>query len=160
MARKINSRAERKTKIPLGVKLISIFFYVSAALGLLSVIFSIAIIFNFFNISNLLLGRIFRLYSDKSIIVGIFKGIILCIASVLTAYGLWKLRYWAKILAILLSMLGIISLINSVIANYFYIKIGVQNPLTLIIYTLPGLIISFVIILYLVFSKKVREAFK
>ena len=121
-------------KIPTGVKVVSVLFYIGAALGVLG---SIMLFVGGSFVAGLLPGF-------GSLAGGLFigMGIIMLAISVLDIFvgrGLWKGQRWAWITAIVLLVLGfVLSLIS-------------LNILMIIIYGIIGA--------YLIFSKEVKKVF-
>ncbi|HLC62894.1 MAG TPA: DUF2127 domain-containing protein [Candidatus Nanoarchaeia archaeon] len=129
--------------IPLGVKIISVIYWISAGLlallGLLMMLFSSSI-------NEVLSLMLIGLPSWAFIVLGLFL-VGLGILSFFIARGLWKGRQWAFTLAILFAVLGIINDIVNLILG----KINWQ----LII----GLVFNVIVFSYLAFNKDVRKAF-
>jgi len=125
--------------VPTLVKVIAILHYIGAAL-LLS--FGIFIIVSLSFLVSLF--PILAMFSAFAIVFGIgFIGI--SILFFFIGRGLWKGKNWARIVAIVLYGLGIISSI------YFLVYGNFSSIINLVIVTL--------IFGYLLFSKKVKEAF-
>jgi hypothetical protein len=134
-------------KIPVGVQVISVFYYICAVicilLGLLIVIFSAAIVSIFETQDPELLGVI-----TAGVIVGL--GILLVLLGVLTFFirrGLWNLKPWARILAIILGIAAGAYAIYGMITAFGFMQI-------------INLVISAVIAIYLIVNKEAKSAFK
>jgi hypothetical protein len=136
--------------IPGGVKTISILDWIVAVLGIiLGLLFTVfgALAFSGKGLSEGAggLGDLISVLGEVVLFIGIFLlgfGILM----IFVARGLWKGKNWARIVQIILSVLGIIY------AIWLWIQgSGTGGALNLIV-NLP-------IVSYLSFSKKVREAF-
>ena len=132
----------KKRKAPLGIKIISIIYYIASFLYL-----AIAIVAFFkqdiiSELSKLELLPVMN--SDTIIIFGIFF-LLLSILSFFIARGLLKFQMWARI-----ALLGICAL--NIVGGIFSILEG--NYLSAI-----NLLFNLIIACYLIFSRKVKEAF-
>ena len=135
---------------PLGVKICAVLYYIWAILW---IIFGLFLAIGSSTLVNYLLEQFPQLggYSYGMIIaVGIITGLILIALGILelfVARGLWKLRPWARVIAILLSILAIVD------AAYI-MSIGFQAV------QIVRLVVDCFIVGYLVFSKEARTVFK
>lgn len=133
-------------KIPTGVKIISIVYYITSVLGLLmGLLFFIGAGF-----IGVLLEQVPTLQvigSGLFVVIGIII-IALSILGFFIGRGLWKGKNWARILAIIFTIIGIVLIISSMI-NGGGITGGIIQ-----------LGISAVIGGYLWFSQEVKKAFK
>jgi hypothetical protein len=153
MARKVNSKSgEGSSKLPLGVKIISILYYIGVVLclafGLIILITSKAMAVSMVA-SNPGLG-LESIPSGTLVTLIIIIGVILIGASIFAFFigrGIWRLRKWARITAIILAILGLISAIFSMIIGF--------KPTQIISLLIDGFIAG-----YLLFNKEVKEAFK
>ncbi len=134
----------QQKQVPVGVKIISVLYFIAAILliilGALFIVGAglVSILAEQISILSLIGTGAF-------VIVGIiFIG--LGILGFFVGIGLWKGRGWARILAIIFSVIGII--VSSI---EMYRGQTSEN--------IFGLIISLVILVYLLFSKKVKVAF-
>lgn len=130
----------KKKKVPTLVKVISVFYYIGAFLGLLfGILFMVGA-----KIVYLILDQIPELAALGS---GIFVvlGVILIVMSVVDFFigvGLWNGKRWARIWVIIFCALGILSaIINGILVN------------------LGSLIINLAIGLYFYLDKDVKKAF-
>ncbi len=133
-------------EIPTGVKAISIVYYVFAALLVLSAIG----LFVGSGIITSILDSIPILSIMGALGSGllIFAGVTCLIFGVLEFFigrGLWTAKNWARVLVIIFSCIGVLIGITSITSGFFAIV---------------GLAISGLIGGYLIFSKKVKAAFK
>ncbi|MAG39366.1 hypothetical protein CMI41_00145 [Candidatus Pacearchaeota archaeon] len=130
---------KRKT-LPLGVKIISILYYVCSVLAIIGGIIAIG-----------LSGFADSLPYDveylgiKLIFGGIFA-IIMGIVSFFVAKGLWNLKNWARIVVIIFAALGILDA-GTGIARGFYAT------------GFTGVIVDIIIAAYLIFSEEAKKAF-
>tara|TARA_Y100000310_G_scaffold278888_1_gene297680 strand:- start:1195 stop:1596 length:402 start_codon:yes stop_codon:yes gene_type:complete len=130
---------KRKT-LPLGVKIISILYYVCSVLVVIGGIIAIG-----------LSGFADSLPYDveylgiKLIFGGIFA-IIMGIVSFFVAKGLWNLKNWARIVVIIFAALGILDA-GTGIARGFYAT------------GFTGVIVDIIIAAYLIFSEEAKKAF-
>ena len=130
---------KRKT-LPLGVKIISILYYVCSVLAIIGGIIAIG-----------LSGFADSLPYDveylgiKLIFGGIFA-IIMGIVSFFVAKGLWNLKNWARIVVIIFAALGILDA-GTGIARGFYAT------------GFTGVVVDVIIAAYLIFSEEVKKAF-
>ena len=151
MARK--SKVKRSVgldKIPTGVKIISVIYYISAFLfalfGLLIIIGSNAII-------NYLVTAAPELATVKYgtlLAIGVIVGILMIGVGVLSFFigkGLWRLKQWARIIAIIFGILGLFSTIFSMASGFIVTQI-------------VSLLVDGFITGYLLFNKDVKKLFK
>jgi len=129
--------------VPVGVKVIAVLYYISAVL---SVIMGILLMVG----SAALTPYIDSLGGLAGILGGalIVLGIIIIAFGVLAFFigrGLWKAKKWARIVAIIIAALGVLSGIISLIQGDFG--------------SILGLVINAIIGGYLLFSKGVKAAF-
>jgi hypothetical protein len=131
---KIIKSERKKINIPAGVKVISVYYFAIFALEIISLI-AIAI-GNFTGKMNIydLTGMSFWALAIPSLIV--------VLGFLIAGIYLFKLRTWAKYLAILLS----IYTIGDIAINFNVLRI-------------PALIITLIILSYLLFNKSIKEAF-
>lgn len=132
--------SNKKGEIPFGIKIISIYYYIS---GALSIILWLLIIF-----AGRMMGGIIGMENfpfSLFLISGII-GVIMGIFTIFVGSNLRKRKNWAKIVVIIFSLMGIIGGINILIQNY-------------IILSIISLAISSPILFYLSFSKKSKEFF-
>lgn len=138
---------ENKKKIPAGIKIVSVIFYAAI------IIFSINLILNLISSLSIIAEGTGTFPTHSKILsIGWLIFIIFC---VFMASGLWRLKNWARISTIALaSILIIIQLYN-----IYDIVVNKGNQVESII---PIIVIPLQIFIvgYLIFSKKVREAFK
>jgi len=129
-----------KHNIPIGVKIISVLYYISAfALGLLGILAIALPQFVPLPIPGV----------TSQIVLGVFGLVIigLGVLSFFIARGLWKGKQWAYVIVILFSVLGVI---NDIVS--FFLD-GYSNIV------LAGLLFNGVIACYLIFDKDVKRAF-
>ena len=145
----------KNKEVPVGVKIISILYYL---LAIFSIFFTIGIIAKyefiglyaifftiFFIISSAVAGLEFFSFIG---LPNFINTLIIAILTFFVGWGLWRVQNWTRIVAIILVSLSfLISIIN--------VFIGDPNILDLIISGLAfGIIWG-----YLFFNKKVREVF-
>lgn len=145
-----------KPLVPKGVKLISILGYLLTAflfvIGI--IILSIGIMLTIgisslgsSSILNQFSGLIFNVMKDFSIVIGIIL-IIISVIIFLISLFLWKGRNWARWIIIIASGLSVIFTLMLIVSgeygNFFY---------------LFGFVFNLIVSSYLLFSKKVKEAF-
>ncbi len=131
--------------LPLGVKIISILTYISAAILLIG---GIVLIAGSAAIAGFLV-QIMPILVSVGASLFIVLGIVLIAFAVLDffiARGLWKLQNWARIVTIVFSVLGILSALNVILGGQIF------NGLI-------NLIINGVIVWYLGFNARVKQAF-
>jgi hypothetical protein len=132
------------SKIPVEVKVISVLYYV---LAVLSLIFGIL-----FLVGAGAIGEYTQQIPALAVLgTGLFivLGIIVIAFAVLDFFigrGLWKGKNWARIIAIIIAILGFISALLSLVDGQF---------LSIISLVIHGLIGG-----YLLFSKEVKKTFK
>jgi len=142
--KRLNKMNHAKRKIPTGVKIISIFYYIGAVIG---VVLALLIIF-----TGSKFGSFFKddpLISSLGIIIFIVFGIIafgMSVFSFLIAKGLGKTKPWARWVVIVFMGLSVLGAI--------FIMIKGQ-----IISGLLSLVFALVIGGYLLLNKKVKEIF-
>ena len=123
--------------VPTGVKIISVLHYIGAAILLIGGIVA-------FVGSAFLTTVIPDIVGGLVIAIGILS-IILAVLYFFIARGLWKGQNWARIVAIILAILGVINGLVSVVSGRF------GSIVSLIIYA--------IIAYYLWFGKEVKTAF-
>ncbi|MFA5953509.1 MAG: DUF2127 domain-containing protein [Candidatus Pacearchaeota archaeon] len=127
--------------IPVGVKVISILYYIGVvglvALAILSFIGTKAI--------GLIMPVPELLTSSILIVMGIIF-LAFAVLSFFIGYGLWKSQKWARIVAIIFAIIGVIMYIISLVGQF------TVSPLIM-------LIIDSAIAGYLLFAKEVKKAF-
>jgi amino acid transporter len=143
--------SKKSSELTFGIKIISVIYFLAAALWvLLGLLIMIgpneAVTYLVTTFPALETMMSYGLLVALSIIVGAIV-MIIGLLIFLTGQGLWKLKPWAKITAIVFSSLGVISAIESMITGF---------RAELII----ALAIHVAIIVYLVFFKEAKEAFK
>jgi len=137
-------------RVPLGVKIISVIYYINAGLfalfGLLIAIGANAIV-------SYLVTAVPELATIKYgtlLAIGVLLGIIMIGIGVLSFFigkGLWKLKQWARVLVLIFLVLGILSVIFSMMRSFEFANV-------------VGIVIDVLIGGYLIFNKEVRKAFK
>ncbi len=147
MAKKIEKKAsksvsEPKLRVPVGVKIIAVLYYMAAVI---SIVFGILAI-----IGSALFASYFSTLWPRAVFSRAiaFVGIVIVAFAVLfffIARGLWKGQRWARIVAIIVAVLGFVSAILNIM------QIDIRLIANLIIHGLIGS--------YLLFSKKVKKAF-
>ncbi len=131
-------------EVPVGVKIISVLYYIWAVLfAILGILFIVGAGFIGTIAQSIPLLALFGagLFIVLAIILILFAILFFFIGR-----GLWKARQWSRILVIIFSILGILSAIMGMIQGK-------------IVSNIFGLIISALIGGYLLFSKSVKEAF-
>jgi len=128
-------------QMPLFVKAVSILYYAGAAVNLGILVFLVLMAAGF-SAANPLIG------AAGAALSLVFAMIILGVAVIefFTARGLWKGRKWARITAIILSVVGILISLS-------YLKSAVLVGILL-------LAVNAAIILYLLINKEAKQAFK
>jgi len=140
---------KKKIKGPIGIKIISILYYIGAALA---VIVGIGVISSWFFIESIepnYFENQIPIFAALGGALFVVMGVILVglgVLGVFTGIGLWKGRPWARKVAIILACLGLIDIV------WLYIR---QDQFRVI-----GLIFHAVIGGYLLFSKKVKASFR
>lgn len=110
-------------EIPIGVKIISVLYYIATGLGILLTIFLF--------VGTAFLGSLFPFLTAISawgyglVILCAILALAFTVLSFFIARGLWKLKNWARILAIVFAGLGILGAIGS-FASGFNISVVVQ----------------------------------
>ena len=152
--KEVKSKPTRKKEIPLGVKIISILGFIGAILlaiiGIFMIIGGIFILAshvvipfpsevpaNVINLINTFLG-------PGLIVIGLIFLVFAAIGYFISM-GLLRLKNWARIVVIVLSILGAVSSLSSILFGGF----GQIVPF----------VIQAVIAIYLIFSEKVKKAF-
>ena len=126
---------------PTGVKVISVLYYIAAIVFL---ILGIGLI-----IGSSSIGESFPMFEVLAgfLIIGGIVSIAIAILFFFVGRGLWKTKNWARITAIVISVLSIIGAIMGMVQG----DIG-GNIISLIIHLIIGG--------YLLFSKSVKKSFK
>ena len=148
---KAEKKFEYHDDAPIIVKLLSIFNYVNGGLWAL---IGFIIIFAAGGIVSYILQvspELFVGYESGSLVTMlILAGIVMVLLAVLHFFvgiGLWRLKPWARIVSIILSTIGVIGTIYSMIINF--------TPTQIFNIVVDGFIVG-----YLLFSKEAKEAFK
>jgi hypothetical protein len=134
---------QTEKKVPAGVKVISVLYYIGAVLSILFGLFFIIFGAGFtqafadLGMATAGLGAYFIIIAIIIIALGIL--------GIFIGRGLWKGQGWARILAIIFAILGFLGAIGSIIMGSFA--------------SIINLIIQGWIGGYLLFSKKVKAAF-
>lgn len=148
----------RVKEVPVLVKVLAVLYYISAGVAAIGLIFIIAS-------SIFVSGRILSLLVSI-IFIGGFIALLFFIAR-----GLWKGQNWARIMVIIFCILGIISAIGGIITFSIFRNAvsavgdnltSIMAPLQIVQTTmlLVVIMIDMLIAGYLLFNKKVKEAFK
>jgi len=130
-------------QVPVGVKIISVIYYIGSVFG---IIFGILFLVGAKAIGELEIPVVGFLGAGLFIVGGIIL-IIFSIIGFFVGRGLWKGQNWARIVAIIFSILGIL-----------FIVIGMAQGQSQT-GNIVSLIVDVVIAGYLIFSKKVKLAF-
>lgn len=130
---------------PMGVEFISVLYFI---MSLLILSFS-GLAFFGIKYLNAVIGIDFSEYSSVAGTIGLFIGII----GIFMSIELWKLRNWARILTIFISVI----IAGLTIA---YISKDLTNITNSLISNTVGLIVNFIIIFYLLLSNRVKEVFR
>lgn len=140
-----------RKSVPLGVKTISVLYYVGAVFSL---ILSISFILDFVLFdegADSSVGQLVYQYEPFDLMsiltIASFIMIVLGVLGFFVGRGLWKARPWARIVAIIFSCLGIISAVSSINGGYTSIVYYIFDAI---------LVISGC---YLLFSTSVKKAF-
>ena len=112
--------------VPLGVKIISILYYIGAAIfvfaGLLLIVFGVLFLINSsLIISTESLPEFISSASNVSFAI-LLMGIIICLVAILEffiARGLFKGKLWTKVLVVVFSIVGVITGLLSVFSRNF-----------------------------------------
>lgn len=148
MAKKVEKKASKslskpKLGVPVGVKIISVLYYIAAVV---LIILGIAL-FGGAGLVGYLASKIPFIAVLGSGIIAV-AGIIVILLAVLSffiARGLWKGKQWARIIVIIFAILGFISAIISLLKLDFSV--------------IGSLVINGLIGGYLLFSENVKKAF-
>ncbi len=133
-------------EVPKSVKVISIMFFIGAAILIILGILAIYLELKAMGVNP----------SDQLRIASIPEGIfaiLLGVVNIMVGIYLWKLKRWARFAGIILTGLGMLVLFVTLISRVYFA--GFQ---TLPFYSVPLLIIA-TIFFYLLFNKKIKEAF-
>jgi len=146
--KKVNKKNTKdiKKSLPLGVKICSILYYISA------VFFTLLGLSFIFGAS--LMSEVFTQALDQQLpvinpVVFVIMGLIFVLISVLMFFigrGLWKLKQWARIIAIIFAVFFVMSGIISILRGNFNIDL---------IYFIANLFIGW----YLLFTKEAKKIF-
>ncbi len=133
------------SKVPVGAKIISVLYYISAVV---LVILGILLLVGAGMVGSLLgsIPRIGVFGTSLFIVLGIIM-IALGVLCFFVGRGLWKGKQWARIVAIILAILGIIGAVMGMVQGNVS-----GNIVSLIIHLIIGG--------YLLLSKGVKQAFK
>jgi hypothetical protein len=139
--KKDNEKKENKNKIPLGVKLIIILYSLGVILYILAALISTLKPDLLNNVPN------FDLQKFGNNIFYIFAGIMITLAVIFSiiVYGLIKRKNWARLTAIIISIIFVVGGILSILEN---------NLISII-----NLVVNFIIVIYLLFKKSVKNTF-
>jgi hypothetical protein len=142
-------KSNKSPVVPLGIKIISVFFY---ALAIVYALFGLFAIISSNGVAESIVlagGFDSSIVSSLSIAIVIFGLIIIALAILefFIARGLWKLKTWARVLAIILSILGLLIVITSIVLDFRYLQI-------------LNLLVNLIIAIYLLFFNEVKEAFR
>lgn len=135
---------QRSRSVPTGVKIISILYYILAVITIfVGIVFLIGAGFIAGNIPE---SQVLSTIGQAGLTIVSIVAIILGILIFLLGMYLWRGKNWARIIVIILSVLGAISALTALIQGH------------------PGrivnLIIHVVIGAYLIFSKEVKASFR
>ena len=130
----------KKKEAPVGVKIISVLYYIGAVILVLGGLLSLIIpgLFRDLPFMSALAGPVFVAFGIFAMIFGVLVYFL--------AKGLWELKPWARIAAIVLSVLGILDGLGGIGIGVYAAGIG-------------EIIVDIVIAVYLTFSKDVKKAF-
>jgi hypothetical protein len=136
-----------KKQAPTGIKVLAVLGYIGVALNVISGLFLILA----GGLISTILSSVPALssLSQLSVIAGI-SVLIFDVFDFFLIRGLWKGQKWARTLTIIFGILGILSILGVILlaGSDYYIYGGIS------------LVISLIITLYLMLSKKVKEFFK
>ena len=138
-AKKTARKGKSRSELPLWIKVISIMYYISAAMGLLVGITLL--------ISSDALGKLTEYYTAASQISGTALSLLILGTGVLEFFvgrGLWKKQKWARMVAIIIAILGSIGAVISIVQQG-------NGTFRLIIHAVIGS--------YLIFSRQVKAKF-
>jgi hypothetical protein len=140
-----NKKKQENKEVPLGVKIISVIFFIESVLYLIFVIFEVVLIIK----DNYTFNFLIVTYDFLQLLIGV--------SCFLIGIGLWKLERGVKTISIIFLV--------SVAAYYMFIErliFGTFWETTFLEIFMTRLIIlsSLVMAAYLLFNKKVKEAFK
>jgi hypothetical protein len=143
---------ERNKEIPVGVKIISVWYYIQ---------FSALLAFLIFALIRAIIKRDVTI--DSSVISFLIFSFGCIFLSFSIGRGLWRGRNWAKITAIVFALIGLSFLLlalsmSSIVSNIVGNSSNELMGSTIII--LIAIVINVLIAGYLLFSKKVKEVFK
>ena len=145
-----NNQASSNREVPVGVKIISVLYYINFALcviaGILEIISGIAAVLGKSSILGAWITASFVILILFLILIVAF-----CIWMFSIAKGLWRGHNWARITAIVFAILGILIYIFPMI-----MAVSIPN---IIIPLIIGMVINVFIAGYLLFNRKVKEAF-
>lgn len=139
VARSASRRASKE--VPVGVKIVSVLYYIGATI---LAIIGIGLLFGDETIMGMLPMAIETV--GALVAIGVFY-LVLSVIGFFVARGLWKPQSWARIVTIILSVLGFVGGINS-IANG-----DISGGII-------AMIVEAIIGSYLMFNTEVKRAFK
>ncbi|MBW3003868.1 hypothetical protein KY328_02070 [Candidatus Woesearchaeota archaeon] len=128
---------------PTGVKVISVLFYILAAVGLVA---GLLMLLGAGLVGQLPLGALGLVGAGVFVALGIVM-IVVAAVEFFIARGLWKLQNWARIVAVVLAILGILGGVFSLFAGS-------------VVSGVIGLLINGFIAGYLLFSAEAKKAFR
>ena len=170
--RKLQEDVEKK-QIPIGVKVISVLYFLFAIIDLIILLFifkltgiipperpgtPVGIIFTIYSISALIsqdllmIGALTTGIPYLAYIVYLLP-IGLAVLAIFVGRGLWKLQKWSKNVAIIWAVLGVVLSGPSIVLNF-------GLPLPYILIHIIGFSINLCIASYLLFNKNVKSAFR
>jgi hypothetical protein len=131
---------KKQKTLPVGVKVISILYYVCSVLAVIGGIIAIG-----------LSGFADQLpysieYLGVFLALGGILAIVMGVVSFFVARGLWNLKNWARIVVIIFAILGILDAGAGIARGLYGSGVG-------------GIIIDLIIAGYLIFSEEVKQAF-
>ncbi|MBS3080320.1 DUF2127 domain-containing protein [Candidatus Pacearchaeota archaeon] len=134
------SKTSKKIPVPVGVKVISVVYWITSALMIIG---GISLI-----VGKELLIEINPILTAYTSLLTLMAFIIIAIGilEIFIGIGLWKRKSWARITAIILSIIGILAAL-----------VGMANKD--ILNNILGLVINGAIAVYLLFSYNVKKAF-
>jgi len=141
-AKKVVEEFEETKRTPVGVQIISVLYYIGAVL---SAIFGVMFI-----VASGYLAAMVPELEGLGAGLFVFLGIILVGLGVLGFFvgkGLWGLKPWTRIFAIIFAMLGVLSVVYSMVIGF-----SIGDIISILIHGTIGA--------YLMFSKEAKSAFK
>lgn len=140
----------KKNSLPTGVKIVAVLYYLWAILWM---IFGLLVVIGSSAIMTYLIDMFPELATMKFgtlILLGMLAGLIMIglgVLELLVARGIWKLKPWARITAILLSLLAVVNAI-------YLLTFGI-DPVQL-----TRIVVDGGIVLYLIFNKEAKKLFR